>query len=92
MLITGNDVTSVIARCLPLVTWWFTASAIDSREHFLSSVVFYLTLLSAFQGVPLGLSVQPKKSSKHCLHPAVSFSPTVINKLDTLFKHDKSFD
>ena len=47
-----TPVLLMVCYAMPVFTWWSTASAMDLREHFLLSVVFYLTLLSAFPRLP----------------------------------------
>ena len=58
MLLTGH-----CAR--PVVTWWFTASAMDLWNHFLLSSIFYLAVLPAFSRLPQGRQYNLKVSRLH---------------------------
>ena len=59
VLLTGHYI-------MPLVTWWFTTSATDLREHFLLSDIFYLALLPAFSRFPWGQQFNLKVSQASC--------------------------
>ena len=62
-----------------LPTLPFTASATDSRERFLLSGVFYLTLLPAFSRILWEPAVQPQVSRASCWSSRHNPGPTICS-------------